>query len=120
MKATTTILTVVLTLSMDVLFASNDGAAVNSETNSVLTLAPSTPSEATFEEMTEATATLNLAPVTPKEADFSDVAPQLTIDHLVLVPVTPSEADFSDDEIPMNNVDLTPITPEVADFNETI
>ena len=119
MKATTIILAAVLTLSMNVLFASNDGAVVNSESSSVQTLAPSTPSEATFEDMTDATATYNLVPVTPDEADFSDVAPELTIDYSVLAPVTPGEADFTDDEIQMNNVNLAPVTPSFADFTET-
>ncbi|MCX6304083.1 MAG: hypothetical protein NT040_03860 [Bacteroidetes bacterium] len=74
MKATTTILAAVLTLSMNVLFASNDGAVMNSETNSFhISLAPVTPAEATFEEMNDATATaFILAPVTPSVADFSD------------------------------------------------
>ena len=120
MKATTIILTAVLTLSMNVLFAGNDGASVNSETNSVLTLAPGTPAEATFEDMTETTAIFNLAPVTPNEADFSDVAPELTIDYSILAPVTPGEASFSDDEIPMTNVNLAPVTPAFADFPEAI
>jgi hypothetical protein len=120
MKATTIILAAVLTLSMNVLFASNDGVAVNSETNSILTLAPSTPSEATFEDMTDATATFNLAPVTPSEADFSDVAPESTIDFSELAPVTSDEAEFSDDEIQMNNVNLVPVTPEFADFADIL
>jgi hypothetical protein len=120
MKATTIILAAVLSLSMNVLFAGNDGTSVNSETNSVLTLAPSTPSEATFEDITNATATYNLAPATPSEADFTDVAPDYTMGFSVLAPVTPNEADFSDDEIPMNNINLAPVTPAVADFIETM
>ena len=74
MKATTTILATVLTLSMNVLFASNDGAAVNSESNSFhISLATATPVEATFEDANDATANfVNLAPATPIEADFSD------------------------------------------------
>jgi len=121
MKATTIILATVFTLSMNVLFASNDGAVVNSESSSVLTLAPNTPAEAAFEEMNDATTTaLNLAPVTPIEADFSDDAPEPLNDYSVLAPITPSEADFSDDEIPMNNVNLAPVAPAFADFTETI
>jgi hypothetical protein len=74
MKATMIILAAVLSFSMNVLFASNDGAVVNREMNLVYTsLAPSTPTEATFEEITDATVTIiNLEPVTPVEADFSD------------------------------------------------
>ena len=120
MKATTIILAAVLTLSMNVLFASNDGVAVNSETNSILTLAPSTPSEATFEEMTESTATFTLAPVAPSEADFSDVAPEMTADYSILAPVTPSEADFATDDETINTSILAPVTPSVADFSDGI
>ena len=120
MKATTIILAAVLTLSMNVLFAGNDGATVNNETYSVLTLAPSTPSEATFEEMNEATATFNLAPVAPSEADFSDVAPEMTIDYSRLAPVTPGEADFATDDETINTSILAPVTPSVADFSDGI
>ena len=120
MKATTIILATVLTLSMNVLFAGNDGVAVNSETNTVLVLAPSTPAEATFEDMTEATATFNLAPVTPIEADFSDVVTELTINITTLAPVTPSEADFATDDETTNASVLAPVTPSVADFSDGI
>ena len=74
MKATSTILAAVLTLSINLLFANNDGAAVHSESNSFhTTLAPATPAEATFEDANDATANfVNLAPATPIEADFSD------------------------------------------------
>lgn len=120
MKATTTILAAVLTLSMNVLFASNDGAAVNSETNSFhISLVPSTPTEATFEDMT--VATINLAPIAPIEADFSDVAPEVVIDFSIMAPVTPSEADFSNDEILTDSITtLAPVTPDFADFTENI
>ena len=123
MKATTIILAAIFTLSMNVIFASSDGAVVNNNINSstFATLAPSTPTEATFEEMTNAIATLSLAPVTPIEADFSDVAPEVGIDFSKLAPVTPSEADFSFEEILMNDtMNLAPITPSVADFSENI
>ena len=98
MKATTTILAAVLTFSMNVLFASNDGAVVNNNINSstFTTLAPATPAEATFEDANYATATaFILAPVTPIEADFSDAISETTIDITTLTPVTPSEADFA-------------------------
>jgi hypothetical protein len=121
MKATTIILAVVLTLSMNVLFAGNDGAAVNNETNSFQTsLAPSTPTEATFEEMNDAiSTTFILAPSTPIEADFPDVISETTIDIITLAPVTPSEAAFAsvDDT---TNVSLAPVTPSVADFSDGI
>jgi hypothetical protein len=120
MKATTIILATVLTLSMNLLFANNDGVpTVNTEMNYSTTLAPTTPNEATFEEMVEANV-LILAPVTPIEADFSDVAPAVMIDLTSLAPVTPSEADFTADEIPTNSINLAPVNPEFADFSETI
>ena len=122
MKATTTILAAVLTLSMNVLFASNDGASVNSETNSFHTsLAPNTPAEATFEEVNDAIATaFILAPVSPVEADFSDAISETTIDIITLAPVTPSEADFASDDETTNVSVLAPVTPSVADFSDGI
>ena len=122
MKATTIILAAALTLSINALFASNDGSPVNNEMNSIAgSLAPSTPSEATFEDITYVTAAINLAPVTPDEADFSDAVPEPTIDLLNLAPVTPEEADFSIEEIQSNNTSsLAPTTPAVADFNDSI
>ena len=118
MKATSIIIAAVLTLSMNFLFAGNDGTALDNEFNPIQILAPCAPSEATFEDMTGASATFTLAPVTPGEADFSDAVPEMTIDFLSLAPTTPGEADFSDNEIPMNNVNLAPFTPAFADFTE--
>ena len=120
MKATTTILAAVLTLSMNFLFANNDGAAVNSESNSFhISLAPATPAEATFENADDAT--INLAPIAPIEADFSDIAPEVVIDFSIMAPVTPSEADFSNDEILTDSITtLAPVTPDFADFTENI
>ena len=118
MKAISTILAAVLTLSMNVLFASNDGAAVNSETNSFhASLAPSTPAEATFEEVNDATIAFNLSPVSPIEADFSDAISETTIDITTLAPVTPGEADFASDDETINVSALAPVTPTVADFS---
>jgi hypothetical protein len=121
MKATTIILTAVLLLSMNVLFASNDGASVNTETNSFTTLAPITPSEATFEEVNITSAiAFNLAPVSPIEADFSDAIPETIIDISTLAPVTPGEADFASDDETTNTSVLAPVTPSVADFSDGI
>ncbi len=123
MKATTTILAVILTLSMNVLFASNDGATVNNNiTSSTFTvLAPVTPAEATFEEVSDATATaFNLAPVSPIEADFSDAIPETTINITTLAPVTPFVADFASDDDTTNASVFAPVTPSVADFSDGI
>ena len=123
MKATTTILAVILTLSMNVLFASNDGAAVNNNIASpaFTALAPATPAEATFEEVSDATATaFNLAPVSPIEADFSDAIPETTIDITTLAPVTPFVADFASDDDTTNASVFAPVTPSAADFSDGI
>ena len=122
MKATTTILAAVFTLSLNVLFASNDGAVVNNEINSVFTsLAPSTPNEATLEEVNDATvAAFILAPTTPIEADFSDFITETTIDITALAPVIPSEADFTSEDETINFSALAPVTPSVADFSDGI
>ena len=121
MKATTTILAAIFTLSMNVLFASNDRAAVNTTMNSstFTALAPATPAEATFEDMNDATATaFKLAPVSPIEADFSDAISETTIDIFTLAPVTPIEADFASNDETTNVSVLGPVTPSVADFSD--
>ena len=122
MKATTTILATVFTLSMNVLFASNDGAVVKNETNSLQnSLAPTTPVEATFEDANDATATIFiLAPSTPNEADFSDAISETIINITALAPVTPCEADFTSVDETINVSALAPVTPSVADFSDGI
>jgi hypothetical protein len=121
MKATTIIIAAILTISMNVLLASNDGAEVNSESRSLLTLAPITPSEAAFEDANDATViAFNLAPVSPIEADFSDEISETTIDIITLAPVTPIEADFASDDETTNVSVLAPVTPSVADFSDGI
>lgn len=121
MKASTIILAAALTLSINVLFASNDGAVMNRETTSDFTsLAPSTPAEATFEEVSDATTTIVLAPSTTIEADFTDAVTESTINIITLAPVTPIEADFATDDDTTNASVLSPVTPSVADFSDGI
>jgi hypothetical protein len=122
MKATTTILAAVFTLSMNVLFAGNDGASVNIETNSFpIALAPATPAEATFEDANDAAANIvNLTPTTPMEADFYDAVTESTIDIIPLAPVTPGVADFAADDETTNVSVFAPVTPSVADFSDGI
>jgi hypothetical protein len=123
MKATTIILAAVLSLSMNVLFASSDGAVVinNIKSSTFTTLAPSTPAEATFEDVNDAAATaFNLSPVSPIEADFSDEISETTNDMITLAPVTPNEADFASDDETINVSVLAPVTPSVADFSDGI
>jgi hypothetical protein len=122
MKATTTILAAVLTLSMNVLFAGNDETLLRTETNTFLSsLAPATPAEATFEDVNEATiAAFILAPVSPIEADFSDAISETTIDITTLAPVTPIEADFASDDDTTTVSVIAPVTPSAADFSDGI
>jgi hypothetical protein len=124
MKTITIILATLLIVQVNSLLASNDGVPVktNKEMSSgaVLLLSPSTPKEATFEEMAPAAEIFVLAPVTPKEASFEDETEDLSITNLA--PVTPAEADFNDDE-PAQNTDtisLAPVTPAEADFTELL
>ena len=120
MKTTTIILAAVLTFSVNFLFAGNDESRMNTETTSFqASLAPSTPAEATFEDVNDAT-TFVLAPTTPIEADFSDVVTEATIDITTLAPVTPIEADFASDDETTNARVFAPVTPSVADFSDGI
>jgi hypothetical protein len=120
----TTILTSVFTLilSASTLFASNENnEAVSREMISSvsISLSPTTPTEATFEDTTETVFTnvSELAPVNPDEADFSDVAPELAVCFSALAPTTPTIADFSDSEIQTIEIKtLAPATPAVAGF----
>jgi hypothetical protein len=126
MKATTIIIAAVLSLQVSFLFAGNNEtvSTANNENGfcSICTLAPVTPTEATFEETTFSnTFTLNvtsLAPVTPVEADFSDIVPEKNMDLTILAPVTPSEADFNDgiEDQSVDYISLAPVTPDEADF----
>jgi hypothetical protein len=119
MKATTIILAAIFSLSLNVLIAGNDGATVNSRTHSLRALAPTTPSEATFEEVNFTSACIDLAPVTPVEAGFQEVVPEMIAEHSNLAPVTPAEADFATEvnqPVP-TAVSLAPTTPAFADFN---
>ena len=73
MKATTIILAAILTLSANVLFASNDITSVpvsNATTVWMTSLAPGVPCEADFEDATLMVDVAYLAPSTPAEADF--------------------------------------------------
>lgn len=122
MKTTTIILSTLLILQINSLFASNDGVPMTTNKgmsfNAVLFLAPATPKEATFEEMAPIAETFILAPVTPKEASFEDEAEDFNTTRLA--PVAPAEADFNDDEPALNivTVSLAPVTPAKADFTE--
>ena len=107
MKATSTILAAILTLSMNVLFAGNDEATLKTGTTTFrVSLAPSTPAEATFEDVNELNATA--------------FVPAPTINITTLAPVTPIEADFASDDDTTTAGVLAPVTPSVADFSDGI
>jgi len=97
MKAIKITLAIVLLLLVNSLFAENENSAAPSTDAgtavNVTALAPSVPSEATFEEVTSEVNIMSLAPVTPEYATFGDAAPAM-VNIRELAPVTPVEADF--------------------------
>jgi len=96
MKVTITLLAAVLTLQAGILVAGNDNLAPVSNENSMISLAPATPVEATFEDV-------------------------VTINLIDFLPVTPSEATFDDKPALMPSIiDLSPETPAVADFEDAV
>jgi len=98
MKATTLtfIIATVLALQVNLLFAGNESiSAPAANESAAMSLAPSTPNEATFDDMsTERSAPADLAPVTPAMADFEDAVDTISTDNVNLTPITPNEADF--------------------------
>ena len=125
MKITTIILALVYSLQVSTLFANNDFHTLIASngicTSCCLSLLPTTPTEATFEDDAPLTEVVALAPITPVEADFSDVVPETSMDINTLAPVTPAEADFNDDiNQTLDFNALTPTTPAEADFSDTL
>jgi hypothetical protein len=126
MKTTTIIIASVLSLQAMFLFAGNSEtkSTVLSETVSfgISVLAPVTPAEATFEEITvsdDFSFTFSeLAPLAPIEADFSDVVPEKNLDLTILAPIIPAEADFTEniDDLTIIISTLAPLAPAEADF----
>ena len=117
MKSIKTIIAIVLTIQTGVLFAGNENLASVSEMNStviLMTLAPSTPAEAIFEEIVADNTFLGLLPATPDVATFEDFSIEM-VSVMDLSPVTPSEADFTD-SVSVDLGQLSPVTPIVADF----
>jgi hypothetical protein len=119
MKTTTIIIATLLALQVNVLLAGNEiSSPVNNDKPmvAVISLLPTTPREATFEE--DATYDINrLAPVTPAEAQFGDEFKDM-ISVRNLIPVTPVTADF-DDTNELLSIEpgfLAPVSPTEADF----
>lgn len=78
MKKTILILAAILSLQINLLVAGNDENTMNakgaSTLKSTLELAPSTPVEATFDDVAETVDTVHLlAPVNPVVADFEEL-----------------------------------------------
>ncbi len=101
MKTTTLtiIIAAVLALNVNLLFGGTEKisapAANESVSMELLSLAPTTPTEATFEDMPpEINTIIDLAPITPTVADFEDFVDDAPIAFSALAPVTPIEADF--------------------------
>jgi hypothetical protein len=90
----TIFLTSIFVLQFCTLFADNDGMPGTPKYESHVSLAPSTPAEAPFEEISESTVQV---------FDLSALAPE-----------TPLEARFEDDKV----TDLSPAVPAEADFEE--
>jgi hypothetical protein len=118
------ILAAVLMLQINSIFANVEGVPVNKNEEmaipSVLMLAPSTPQEATFEELVPSAEISTAAPVTPKEATFDDAVDDIRT--FILAPVVPSEADFNDsEEVAVSvGISMAPATPAEADFTEVL
>ena len=117
MKSIKIIIAIILTIQTGVLFAGNENLASVSEMNStviLMTLAPSTPAEAIFEEVVVENTFLGLLPATPEVASFEDFSIEM-VSEMELSPVTPSEADFTD-TVSVDLGQLAPVTPIEADF----
>ncbi len=118
MKATITIFAAVLTLQASILFAGNKTISTPvANESAIITLAPSAPLEATFEETTVAViGFIAIAPATPVETDFNEIAPDTSIDLTNLAPVIPVLADFEDViDVAFDIYTFVPLTP-AADF----
>ena len=126
MKATKYIQTIILTaifcLHAAAVFA--DGTDEKSNANyseaasvTLMSLAPTTPLEATFEEIYLFNVIADLAPTTPTEATFEDATSEM-FSNFDLAPQAPAIADFEDSVIVMtvDNEILAPVTPFEADF----
>jgi len=114
MKATTIIIAAALTLSVNVLFASNDNASAPlAKAIATLTLlAPTVPMEATFEDAVDMTDFASLAPVTPTEASIDEMNYEM-VSALNLAPIVPLSAEVEESD---DFSSLAPIVPAEADF----
>jgi hypothetical protein len=119
------ILTAILGLQFNLLFAGNNAEGYstgNSMTSA--NLAPSLPSEADFNDIPPADLTffMSLMPVVPSAASFEDSdAGVIDTKYILqkLVPSTPREAGFEDTDstLYLEKI-LAPVLPAVADFED--
>ncbi len=121
MKKTAIIVTAVLALQANILFAGNETTSVtviNENATSIMVfLAPSTPAEATFDDFVTVNDISSLMPVTPSEASFEEM-PFETASFRDLAPSTPAVAEF-EEAFDVNTIDvisLAPVNPVEADF----
>ncbi len=117
MKSIKIIIAVILTIQAGIIFAGNENLAPVLEVNStirMMSLVPTTPMEATFEDISTESTFWGLSPVTPDVASFEDFAIEM-VSVQDLSPVTPAEADFTD-TVSDNHGQLAPVTPIEADF----
>ncbi|MEI6889650.1 MAG: hypothetical protein ACOYM0_05130 [Bacteroidales bacterium] len=116
MKATTIIIAAVLTLTANVLFASNDNISVpvaNAATTvSMTSLAPTVPCEADFDDASLTVDVAYLAPSNPTEASFDEMSCEM-ISSLNLAPINSAAADFEEET---DFSSLAPVVPAEADF----
>ena len=121
MKTITIILAAIFTLQIGVLFAGNENLT-NSTTEitsslNMVTLAPTSPVEATFEDISLDNTFLGLSPINPMVADFEDFSIEM-VPVNDFSPINPSVADFSDtvEQVTIEINQLSPLTPVVTDF----
>ena len=118
MKTKIITLAAVLFLQAGFLFAGNEStSAPVTSPIATIRLAPTTPVEATFEEVAFVNECSALVPVTPSEATFEDM-PTDMISIVDVAPALPTEADFDDYvvTITIDNALLATVTPTLADF----
>ena len=116
------IIAAVLTITSSILFAGNDivsnPVANESASVALAAIAPVTPTEATFEDVSTSVIDFAaLAPLMPSEADSSDFASVANIDMTDLAPAVPGEAEFNDSvDMTIDINALAPSTQFVAEF----
>jgi hypothetical protein len=128
MKTLTIIITAILSLQISTLFAGSDcpidKSSIDNKASYCVSLAPTAPLEATFEDEEMILDLSKYAPSTPKEATFEDESETEGISAELLksvAPSVPAQADFNDDDT-VQSADLgllAPKAPAEADFTDS-